>query len=326
MMRVARLHGIADLRVERIPVPEPGPGELLVDVEANGVCATDARKYRVGVNDGTYPFNPGHEWIGHVAAVGEDVEGWAVGDRLYGDTYGGYADLATIPVVPGPWSCGPTALPLDVPAERAIFLEPAADCLHALVDQARVGAGARVVVVAAGSMGIQMVALATQLGAEVVAVEPKEDRRSLARRFGAVDALPPDRWVERARGSDGRGADAVIVCAGEPDLVDPAIEACADGGTVVLFAGFGDRPRAEIDLNAVHYREVSIVGSEWIGVPTRKRCERYADALAWITDSRLPLEDLVTHRCSFEDLEDALVGRGAFDVLKTMFRPDGGAR
>ena len=326
MMRVARLHGIADLRIERVPVPSPAPGELLVEVEANGVCATDARKYRVGVNDGTYPFNPGHEWIGRVAVVGEGVNGWGVGDRLYGDTYGGYADLVMIPVDPGSWSCGPTLLPPDVPAERAIFIEPAADCLHALIDRARVERGARVVVVAAGSMGLQMIALASRLGAEVVAVEPKEDRRALARRFGALDAVPADRWVERVRGSDGRGADAVVVCAGDPDLIAPAIEACADGGTVVLFAGFGDRPRAEVDLNAVHYREISIVGSEWVGVPTQKRCERYADALAWVVDPGLPLEELVTHRCSFDDLEEALVGRGSFDVLKTMFLPDGGAR
>ena len=61
LMRVARLHGIRDLQVERIPIPEPAPGQLLVKLEACGVCATDSRKYEIGVNDGEYPFNPGHE-------------------------------------------------------------------------------------------------------------------------------------------------------------------------------------------------------------------------------------------------------------------------
>jgi L-iditol 2-dehydrogenase len=320
-MRVARLHGIEDLRIDHVAVPAPRPGELLVRIEANGVCATDARKYRVGVNDGTYPFNPGHEWIGRIEALGDGVTGWDVGARVYGDTYGGYAEYVTIGVEPTPWSCGPTVLDDDVPAERAIFLEPLADCLHALVDQARVRAGERVAVVAAGSMGLQMIGLAARLGADVIAVEPKHERRALARKFGATDAIEPDGWVERLR-ADGRGADAVIVCAGDPSLVAPSIAACADGGTVVLFAGFGDRPHAEVDLNALHYREIALIGSEWIGVPPHSRCERYADAIARMADPTFPLDELVTNRCSFDDLEAALIGRGSFEVLKTMFAPD----
>jgi threonine dehydrogenase-like Zn-dependent dehydrogenase len=179
-------------------------------------------------------------------------------------------------------------------------------------------------VVAAGSMGLQMIALASRLGTHVTAIEPKPERRTLALKFGASDAIEPDGWVERVRSSEPRGLDAVIVCAGDPALVGQSIEACADRGTVVLFAGFGDRPRVEVDLNAVHYREVSLVGSEWVGVPPHSRCERYADAVERITDPAFPLEELVTHRCSFDDLEDALIGRGSFDVLKTMFTPDGG--
>jgi 2-desacetyl-2-hydroxyethyl bacteriochlorophyllide A dehydrogenase len=325
-MRVARLHGIEDLRIEHVPVPVPGPGELLVRVEANGVCATDARKYRVGVNDGDYPFNPGHEWVGRIARTGEDVDGWHVGQRIYGDTYGGYADHVVIGSTPKPWSCGPTLVPDDVPTERVIFLEPLADCLHALLDQAQLRDGQRIGVVAAGSMGLQMIALASRLGAHVTAIEPKPERRELALRFGASDAIEPDGWVDRVRSGERRGLDAVIVCAGDPTLVAPSIDACADRGTVVLFAGFGDRPLVEVDLNALHYREISLVGSEWVGVPPHSRCERYADAVERITDPAFPLAELVTHRCSFDDLEDALIGRGAFDVLKTVFTPDGGDR
>lgn len=323
-MRVCRLHDIGDLRVERIAVPTAGPGELVVRIEANGVCATDARKYRVGVNDGTYPFNPGHEWVGRVSEVGDGVAGWAKGQRVYGDTYGGYAEFVTIAVDPGPWSCGPTSVPEEVPAERAVFLEPLADCLHAVTDQARVGAGDHVVVVAAGSMGLQMIAVAARSGARVTAVEPQPERRDLARRFGAVAAIEPGGWPDRV----GAGADgtprAVIVCAGDPALIAPAIEACGNGGRVVLFAGFGDRPVVPVDVNALHYREIALVGSEWIGAPPNQRRERYGEAAEIIASGSLPLEELVTARCSFDDLEDALLGRAAFRELKTVFVPDGG--
>ena len=316
-MRAARLHGLEDLRIDELEVPAPGAGELLVRIEANGVCATDARKYRVGVNDGTYPFNPGHEWVGRVEAVGADVSGWSTDDRVYGDTYGGYAQFTTIAVQPGPWSCGPTRLPDDVPVERAVFLEPLADCLHAVHDQARVREGHRVVVVAAGSMGLQMIAVSARAGARVVAVEPQAERRELARAFGAAEDLEPEGWVDVVR--EGGGADAVIVCAGDPDLVAPAQAACATGGRVVLFAGFGDRPVVPVDVNDLHYREISLVGSEWIGTPPNQRRERYDDAARLLGSGELRLERLVTSRCSFDDLEAALIGRSAFRVLKTVF-------
>ena len=104
-MRAARLHAPGDLRVEVLPDPEPAPGELLVRIEACGVCPTDARKYASGTSDG-YPLNPGHEWVGRIEALGAGVEGWQVGQRVYGDTYAGYADLGSSPstrsVVAGP--------------------------------------------------------------------------------------------------------------------------------------------------------------------------------------------------------------------------------
>jgi threonine dehydrogenase-like Zn-dependent dehydrogenase len=228
-----------------------------------------------------------------------------VGDRVYGDTYGGYAELATIAVEPGPWSCGPTRLPDDVPVERAVFLEPLADCLHAAMDQARVQAGHRVVVVAAGSMGLQAIAVAARAGAHVVAVEPRTERRELARAFGAAEDLDPDGWAEIVR-SDG-GADAVIVCAGDPELVAPALAATATGGRIVLFAGFGERPVVPVDLNDLHYREITLVGSEWIGSPPNQRREWYSEAARLLIAGSLPLEQLVSSRCSFDDLEAALI-------------------
>jgi L-iditol 2-dehydrogenase len=323
-MHVARLHGIRDLRVEEVPVPSPAPGELLVRVMANGVCATDSRKFEVGVNDGDYPFNPGHEWVGTVVEAGVGVADWSVGDRVYGDTYGGYAEFTTIPVRPGPWSCGPVPLPDDLPIERAVFLEPLADCLHAVHDQAHVRRGHRVLVIAAGPMGLQAVAVAARAGASVAVVEPIEERRALARSMGASVTFEMDGWPEAVVDwSGGDGVDAVLLMLGAAASVQPAIEACAPGGRVVLFAGFGDRPEATLDLNRVHYREIAVVGSEWIGTPPNQRRERYGDALELLHELRL--EDLVTDRCGFEEIASTIGERGSLKALKTVFYPSGRA-
>ena len=314
MTRVARLHGVLDLRVEELPDPEPGPGELLVRVEGCGVCPTDVRKYQIGVNDGDYPFNPGHEWVGRVLAVGDGVGGWQEGDRVYGDTYAGYAELALLPVEPGPWSHGPLGLPDDLPLERAVFVEPFADCLHAVHDQGRVERGARVVVVGGGQMGLQLVLAAHLAGAAVTLVEPLEERRALGAELGAAVAVTDLSEV------DGE-ADSVILSIGVASLVQPAVERTAPGGTVVLFAGFGNRPRAELDLNQLHYREIAVVGSEWIGTPPKQRRDRYGQALALILSGDAPLERLVTGRCDLDGLEPVFADVQALRGLKTVLVP-----
>ena len=319
-MRVARLHGIRDMRVERIAVPVPSDGDLLVQVEACGVCATDSRKYEIGVNDGEYPFNPGHEWLGTVAAVGKSVTGWNAGDRVYGDVYGGYADYCLIQASAIPWSRGPLKLPADLPVERAIFVEPLADCLHAVHNQAKAKAGDRLVVIAAGVMGLKIIAEAARTGVKVLVVEPLEARRRLALEFCAEMAVTPDGWQDAVKEwSGGAGVDAIILTVGDPDLVDPCIQLTAPGGRVVLFAGFGNRGKATIDVNRLHYKEIILVGSEWIGTPPNQRRECYDQALDRLIENTIGYEKLVTARCSFDDLEQAIVRRQQFQGLKTMF-------
>jgi len=322
-MRAARLHGIGDVRVESLPVPEPATGEVLVRVEACGVCPTDARKYAIGVNDGDYPFNPGHEWVGQVVEAGEDVQGLSPGDRVYGDTYGGYAEFTTIAAGPGGWSRG--ALPLgDLPVERAVFLEPLADCLHAVHDQARVADGHRVAVLGAGSMGLQMVAVAARAGARVMAVEPREDRRALAARFGSELTVDAAGWREAAADwTGGDGPDAIVVTLGRGEVAADAVDACAPGGRVVLFAGFGNEGVAPVDLNRLHYKEISLVGSEWVGVPPHQRFERYEQARELLAGGGLRLEELVSDRIGLDGVEEALREVRDQRTMKIVLYPDG---
>jgi L-iditol 2-dehydrogenase len=312
-MRAARLHGIGDLRVEELPDPVPEMGELLVRVEACGVCPTDVRKYLHGSSDG-YPLNPGHEWVGRVEELGAGVEGWEVGDRVYGDTYAGYAELAALPVDPAAWSCGPLRLPEDLPLERAIFVEPFADCLHAVVDQARVATGDHVVVVGGGQMGQQLVLAAMLAGGEVTLVEPHDERRALGVELGAQEAV-------RALADVSGRATAVILSVGVGSLVERCVELAAPGGRVVLFAGFADAPRADLDLNRLHYEEIALVGSEWIGAPPNQQREHYASALEALVAGRAPLERLVTARCGLDGLGHAFADVQALRGLKTVLVP-----
>jgi L-iditol 2-dehydrogenase len=312
-MRAARLHGIRDLRLEDLPDPAPARGELLVRVEACGICPTDVRKYLLGTSDG-YPLNPGHEWVGRVEEVGPAVDGWEVGARVYGDTYAGYAELAVIPVEPGEWSHGALRLPEALPLERAIFVEPFADCLHAVTDQARVGEGDRVIVVGGGQMGLQLVLAASLEGAQVTLVEPHDGRRALALELGGQASVPD---LDAAS----PGAQAVILAVGVGALVERCVELAAPGGRVVLFAGFGDAARAELDLNRLHYNEIELVGSEWIGAPPNQRRSHYAAALSALASGHAPLERLVTGRCGLDGLEQAFADVQALLGLKTMLVP-----
>jgi L-iditol 2-dehydrogenase len=312
-MRAARLHGVRDLRVEDLSDPAPARGELLVRVDACGVCPTDARKYLHGTTDG-YPLNPGHEWVGHVDAVGSGVEGWEIGQRVYGDTYAGYAELAVLPVEPSAWSYGALELPQDLPLERAIFVEPFADCLHAVIDQARIEPGQRLVVVGGGQMGLQLVVAGVLQGAQVTLVEPRDERRALGAELGASDA------VTEIADVPGESA-AVILSVGVAALVDRCVELASPGGHVVLFAGFAGAARGELDLNRLHYQEIAVVGSEWIGTPPNQRRAHYAAALDALVSGRAPLERLVTRRCNLDGLEKAFEDVRALRGLKTMLVP-----
>lgn len=307
--RAARLHGVGDLRIDQLDVPVPATGEVLVRVEACGICPTDVRKFHVGVNEGHYPLNPGHEWIGRVAACGPGVTRLEVGQRVYGDTYGGYGEYAVLAQDPDGWSYGALPIPDDMPPHRAVFVEPLADCLHAVLDQGGVREGARVLVVGAGQMGIQMVAVAAEFGGVTSASDPVAHRRELAAAAGAIQTLDPTS-AALAEQVGPAAFDVVILTLGRASLVPELLPMLDVGGRLVLFAGFGPDGVVAVDLNDIHYRELSIIGSEWVGTPPVQRFERYPQALDLLRrGGRFGFESLVTGTCDLDGIT------GAFDEL-----------
>jgi 2-desacetyl-2-hydroxyethyl bacteriochlorophyllide A dehydrogenase len=277
-MRAARWHGRHDIRLDTVPVPRPGPGEVLVRVERVGLCGSDLEEFQngpVGIPAG--PLILGHEIAGVVVesadprlpagtAVVPDVvvgcgrcwwcarheEGLCPRLSVRGQQQDGglaefmLADAATcIPV--------PAGLDLDV----AAFAEPTAVAVRALRKAGDL-AGTVVCVYGAGTVGqlVAQVALASGCAA-VVAVDPVADRRRLA--SGAIACAPEDAADEVATASSGRGADVVVECAGVPGAPAAALQLCRRGGTVVLV---GFRP-GEIALPwlDVVLGERTVVGS-----------------------------------------------------------------
>jgi len=322
-MRVVRLFGPGDLRLVREPVPRPGRGELLVRVEGCGLCPTDVRRYRTGPSPGSGPVTLGHEWVGRVIELGPGTSGWERGDRVYGDTFAGFAEFAVIATAPSEESHGAFRVPEQLPLERAVFIEPVADCLHALIDGGRVRPGQRMAVFGAGQMGLQLVGVAKHLGLEVVAVDPLGLRRTLAIELGAAAAAAPRTAAKEIGRRWEAGADLAVVAVGDPRAVREALNVVRPGGTVVLFAGFGDKGRGAIDLNIIHYREIALVGTTWVGVAPNQRLELYDRALTLLETGAVPTERLVSAYCGLGELERFMERHARHQELKTIVIPEG---
>ena len=233
-MRAVRLHreGLAAVD-EIVPDPQPGPGEVLVDVRAAGICHSDAHYRRGGASRVSYPLTPGHEVAGVVSAVGADVEGLALGDRvamhyllpdgrmLGKDVDGGWAERIVVPA----WNAVP--VPDGVQLEHAaVMMCSTATALHAL----RVAAlqpGESVAIVGFGGLGVSALQLARVLGAgDVYAVDVVPEKLRLAAALGAI----PAESTAMPR------ADVALDLAGHAPTTLAALRALRPGGRLVVVA------------------------------------------------------------------------------------------
>ena len=289
-MRVVRFHAPQDVRVEDVPAPTAGPGELLVRVRNCSVCGTDAKIWRSGHPDLRPPRVLGHEVAGE---VGEGADGWSVGDRVQviaaipdGTCHecrhgwqtvcpnqerigyqhdGGFAELMRVPATALAVD-GVNRIPEGLSFAEASLAEPLS-CVINGQEQARVGEGQTVVVVGAGPIGCLHVRLARARGAvRVLLVELSRRRLALAAGLVAPDeAIAADATdtVAAVRGlTGGRGADVIIVAAASGQAQEDALRMAARRGTVSFFGDLPrDRPTITCDANIVHYREVAIVGA-----------------------------------------------------------------
>jgi len=323
-MKSALLYGIDDLRVVEVATPGLGDDDVLVKVRACAVCPTDIRKYRTGDHSSLkYPENVGHEWAGDVVAVGNRVKAFVPGMRVAGTARGGYAEYlrydtqssrphAMVPILP------------EMTYEQATFIEPLADCIHSLRDQARIGLTDKVAILGAGQMALLHVVVAKLMGASVIVSEPLPSRRALALEFGAdvvVDPAQEDVVARIREETGGAGADAVIVLVGSVALVTEALKMAASRCRVVLFAGFPEEAKVTFDPGLIHYNELCLVGSEWVGVHGSEDLSLYGQAVALISDGRVPVGRLVTARFPLNKILNAFEMVERQDGLKMIILP-----
>jgi L-iditol 2-dehydrogenase len=310
-VKAARLYAPGDLRIEDVPKPEPGPGDVLVQVEVALTDGTDLKTYRRGhpvlLRESPAPF--GHEFCGIVdgrrvvaanSAPCSACEGCARGEQCRELAFlaGAYADWIVVPEAIA--AVNLHDVPAGVAPEVAAMVEPLACCLRG-VERAGISAGDSVAILGAGPIGLMLAACVADAGGWPVIVGGREERRALAEAFGAETG-------------DGRGADVVIEAAGTEQAWFDAEELVRPGGTVVMFGGLPRDSRPPIDAYRLHYEELTIRGS-FHHTPATVRA-----ALGFLASGAYPWERLVTHRVLLADLP-ALFEDPPRDLLKAAVTP-----
>ncbi len=314
-MRVAMYYNNQDVRLEEMPAPVIGRGELLLRVEASGLCGSDVMEwYRVE----KAPLVLGHEVAGTVAHVGEGLQRYKEGDRvvvthhvpcnacrycLSGhhtvcDTLrqtsfdpGGFAEYLRVPAINVDRGVFP--VPPQVSLEEASFAEPLA-CVLRGQKRANLQPGQSVLVLGSGLAGMLHINLARALGAgRIVATDMVDYRLEAARRFGADAAFSANEDVPARlrQANDGRLADLVIVCTGAPPALLQGLQSVDRGGTVLFFAPTKPGVSLPVSVNDVFFRNDVTLTTTYAGSPAD-----LATALELIGTRRVRVGEMITHR------------------------------
>jgi L-iditol 2-dehydrogenase len=319
------------VRVEEVPVPEVGAGEVLIKVAACGICGTDIKKiFHAYV---PAPQILGHEIAGTVVAIGEGQTKWRVGDRVmsfhhvpcggcfycerrlfsqcaqykctgltggFTPNGGGFGEY----VKAMPWVAerGIVALPDNVAFEEATFIEPINTIVKA-VEKARVVAGESVLIAGCGPIGLQLLMVAKLSGAKLYTSDPMAVRREKSIQLGAIESFDPTngKLVETVKAhTEGRGADAVLVAVAHPSVVVDALAAVRPGGRVLLFAANDPVTRIEFPASAVGIDEKEILGSYSAAADIQE------SAAELVLQKKLPVLDIVSHIYLLDRIQEAL--------------------
>jgi L-iditol 2-dehydrogenase len=347
MMLAAVYRGQNDMRMETVPVPAIGSGELLVRVHTCGICGTDLKKIATGSHSAPRIF--GHETSGVVVAAGKDVKQFHPGDRVMVfhhipcrqcyycrhktfaqcETYkkvgctagfepsgGGFAEY--VRVMDWIVEHGTVRIPDGVSFEQACFVEPVNTCMKG-VNSLRLQTDETALVIGQGPIGLILSVLAKRTGARVITSDLYPQRLTISRSFGlglTIDASRADVTQRVRELTDGRGADAVILAVGGNGLIRPALDATRPGGRVLLFAQTV-RGEVVVDPAAVCVDEKTLLGSYSASVDLQEESVRF------VMGREMDLEQLIRHRFPLSRALEALelAARPQPDSMKIAIQP-----
>jgi L-iditol 2-dehydrogenase len=346
-MKAAVYRGRDDVRLEEVPVPEIGRGEILVRVHTCGICGTDLKKIATGSHSAPRIF--GHETSGVVTRVGEGVRKFGVGDRVVVfhhipcrqcyycrhhtfaqcETYkqvgctagfepsgGGFAEY--VRVMDWIVEKGTVAIPDGVSFEQACFVEPVNTCMKG-IQALRLEPEETVLVIGQGPIGLILAVLAKRAGARVITSDLYPARLTISGRLGldqTIDASRADTVRVIREMTEGRGADAVVLAVGGNALIRSAMDAARPGGRVLLFAQTA-RGEATIDPAAVCVDEKALLGSYSASIELQEQ------AVGFVMNHEMDLEQLISHRFPLRQSVEAL-SRAAHpqpDSMKIVIQP-----
>jgi len=230
---------------------------------------------------------------------------------------GGFAEYVRVPTPNVRFAT--FVLPPNLPDDVAAFTEPLACCLRA-VKRSRVEAGDSVVVVGLGSIGLMMIQLFRQLGLQVVAIEPRADRRALAVRFGLSRTFAPDNPAlpeEVGAVSQGRGADIVMVTVGAPSAIGQAWTLLRDGGMLHLFAGPEGEGAPTVPTGQLYHRELTVTAT-YSAAPAD-----LSEAFDLLSSGAVNVRELVTHRLPLSRIQEGIDLFLRHEALKVLITANG---
>ena len=327
-MKAAILYRPRDLRVEEVEAPIVGDRGVLIKIKVCGVCPSDVRRYTGDKKDATYPWRPGHEWVGEVSKVGPKVEEFREGDRVAAfwqvacgmcrNCQRGLFNLCLVRCDPDSWERFPSIrrggfceigwgvpealehIPEELSYEEASFAEPLA-CCHNGISRTPISLGDTVAIVGAGPIGQLLLQLARLRGARVIALDLNPDRLALARQLGASETIlasDPNAVDKVLDLTNSHGADAVIVAVGSRQAEEGAFEMVCQGGCVNLFAGTYPSTTISVDPNIIHYKQLWVTGSFHYD----PACFRIA--LSLLRRGDVQVAPLISHRLSLDGIAE----------------------
>ena len=321
-MTAVVLRGVNDLRVEELPVPTPGAGQVLIKNKVTGVCGTDVHMW-AGTNfEGTFPFIPGHEWFGEVVEVGPEVQSVSVGDRVTGepfipcgrcavckdgapsafcpnheyygftwDTMGAMAEYMVSPEV------RLHKIPGHLSGDEGALVEAVSVAYHAIWGR---GGGVaphdRVGIQGVGPIGLLAAQIAQASGAQVVVIEPAPYRQEMARMIGIEDILDPtaDGWMDQVMDlTDGLGFTLIVECSGNPNGIASTMDTIGIDGRIVL-TGQSMGLKIPIELGKTIWKHATVTSS----------CDAphfFPKTIAYMSRGLADVTKVITHRFPLDE-------------------------